>query len=97
MDVKKVLLGLTLSLILGSGLAVAPFIHANYCPSICSCIGYSGLGGPCYDGIGGPAYDGLGGPAYDGIGGACYDELGGPCYDGLGGEENCPRVCSQCD
>ena len=25
------------------------------CPSVCNCIGYDGIGGPCYDGIGGPA------------------------------------------
>ena len=60
MDVKKVRLGLMLSLILGSGVTVTPLVHANYCPSVCSCIGSSGLGGPCYDGLGGPAYDGLG-------------------------------------
>jgi hypothetical protein len=97
MDIKKSVLQLILSLLLVIGVTATPFVHANYCPSVCSCIGYDGLGGPCYDGLGGAAYDGLGGPAYDGIGGACYDGLGGPCYDGLGGGENCPHICSQCD
>ena len=60
----------------------------------CNCVGYAGLGGPCYDGLGGPAYDGLGGPAYSGLGGPCYDGLGGPCYSGLGGSgKNCPSIC----
>ena len=66
------------------------------CPSVCNCIGYDGIGGPCYDGIGGPAYDGIGGPAYDGIGGPCYDGIGGACYDGIGGGTNCPAICSKC-
>ena len=89
---KKLLSIVTLFLFL-----LPQVIQANFCPSVCNCIGYSGIGGACYSGIGGPAYDGIGGPAYDGIGGPCYDGIGGPCYDGIGGGKNCPRVCSQCN
>jgi hypothetical protein len=50
------------------------------------CVGYDGIGGPCYTGIGGPLYAGIGGP--------CYDGIGGPCYSGIGGDgKKCPDVC----
>lgn len=69
----------------------------------CSCIGYSGPGGPCYagpggacySGVGGPWYRGVGGPAYDGVGGPCYAGVGGACYSGIGGTGiNCPSICT---
>ena len=49
---------------------------AQSCPKVCKCVGYSGVGGPCYAGVGGPAYRGVGGAAYDGVGGPCYAGVG---------------------
>lgn len=80
------------------------FEASSACPSVCNCIGYSGVGGPCYsgvggaayDGVGGPAYAGVGGPCYAGVGGACYRGVGGACYEGVGGGANCPAICSLC-
>jgi hypothetical protein len=64
------------------GLAFSGSVRAT---DVCNCLGYAGIGGPCYSGIGGPAYAGIGGPAYAGIGGACSAEIGAPKYGGIGG------------
>ena len=74
-NMKKILLALTLLIISNASFAYNP----------CNCQGYSGPGGPCYDGPGGPAYAGPGGPAYAGPGGPCYAGPGGNMYSGPGG------------